>query len=139
MEMKRPKITIIGLLGLVCLLACFWFGINLGPNGFVTEADREVAREQVRILFKDLRPGMSHAEVRPLLTPLDRLHQTEPDTSEYWRIGTRPTSLLSVEWVVLMQFDENGKLLGAIVGTYDDLTVPPPEQPPKPLGNITFR
>ena len=32
MEMTRPKITIMGLLGLVGLLACFWFGINLGPN-----------------------------------------------------------------------------------------------------------
>ena len=82
---------------------------------------------------------MTHAEVRALLTPLDSLHQMEWNTSEYWRIGTRPTSLLSVEWVVLMQFDEDGNLLGATVGTYDDVTAPPPEHPPESVGNVKFR
>jgi len=137
MKMKRPKISILGLLGLVGLLACIWIGINLGPEGYVTEAEREMAREQVRRLFKDLRQGMSHDEVRALASPLDRLHLPDKD-KEFWRIPTRPSSILSIEWVVSMEFDEDGKLLGAIVGTYDNAAAPPPEPSPEPIGNFTF-
>ncbi len=138
MEMKRPKISILGLLGLIGLLACFWFGMNLGPDGYVTEAERELAREQVRSLFKDLRPGMSHSEVRALCSPLDHLHIPDEDT-EYWRIGTRPFSISSVEWVVSMQFDKDCRLLGAIVGTYDDAFALPPGPSPDPVGNYALR
>ena len=79
---------------------------------------------------------MSHNEVRALASPLDRL--TLPATkTNFWRIPTRPNSILSVEWVVSMEFDDDGKLLGAIVGTYDNAAAPPPEPSPEPVGNFT--
>ncbi|MFA7484148.1 MAG: hypothetical protein WC314_26875 [Vulcanimicrobiota bacterium] len=137
MKTKRPKISVVRILGLLICLASFWLLMNLGADGYVTDSERKVARDQVRTLFKDLRPGMSHEEVRVLASDLDRL--TLPTTNtEFWRIPTRPASLLSIEWVVSMEFDDEGRLVGAIVGTYDNAATPPPHPSPAEIGNFTI-
>ena len=135
MKISRPKVSIISLLGLLIFLACFWFVLNLGEDGYVTEAEREVSRQQVKVLFRDLQSGMTHDEIRDLASGLDRLEFPKTN-SKVWRIPTRPVTLMSVEWVVSMEFDDDGKLLGAIVGTYDNVAASP-SRAPEEIGNFT--
>ena len=125
--MKREHISTVGflcILGFVLMLT----GVHLGTGGFVTEAEREVTRDEVRRFFPKLKPGMTKAEVAKVIPQSERL-PLRKSTSTHWTINTVPASLLATEWVVLLRFEDEEHLSDTWIGTYDEIRYAPPNSP----------